>query len=172
MTDYIIEKYFIKPNYWKVNGGLYFSIYDLASLIKGLNGIEKTKSALEKFRKKVRDAGLGELHLNAIITEYLALPWEKNIQNQSDVTQFLGFDSVTAYVWIHHCSMDDFPFTDYTETRNKFKKINKELIKKNKIPFFPNVSMGWDSSPRTAQSKNYENKGYPYLPVFKGNTPE
>jgi hypothetical protein len=63
MTDYIIEKYFIKPNYWKVNGGLYFSIYDLASLIKGLNGIEKTKSALEKFRKKVRDAGLGELHL-------------------------------------------------------------------------------------------------------------
>ena len=31
--------------------------------------------------------------------------------------------------------------------------------------------MGWDSSPRTAQSDVFENLGYPFTPVLEGNTP-
>ena len=32
--------------------------------------------------------------------------------------------------------------------------------------------MGWDSTPRTEQSVEFENRGYPYTPVLVGNTPE
>src|SRR5690606_37462834 len=39
MTDYIIEKYFVEPNYFKIDGKLYFSIYEINTLIKGLGGI-------------------------------------------------------------------------------------------------------------------------------------
>ena len=37
--------------------------------------------------------------------------------------------------------------------------------------YFPNVTMGWDSTPRTVQSDLLEATGYPYTPVLEGNTP-
>jgi len=40
------------------------------------------------------------------------------------------------------------------------------------VPYFPNVSMGWDPSPRTTQDGPYENIGYPYTSIITGNTPE
>jgi hypothetical protein len=40
------------------------------------------------------------------------------------------------------------------------------------VPFYPNVTMGWDSSPRTVQSDVYESLGYPFGPVLAGNTPK
>jgi len=172
MTDYIIEKYFSQPNYWKVEGGLYFSIYDLPALIKGLGGLDKTKLALQSFRAKVRAAGYGELHLNAIITARLVLPCEENLENQSEIISFLGFESVTSYVWIHHYELPDFPLSDYSKARIAMKTISEDLIKKYDIPCFPNVTMGWDSSPRTVQSNRFDYLGYPYIPIFKNNTPQ
>ncbi len=40
------------------------------------------------------------------------------------------------------------------------------------LPYFPNVTMGWDSSPRTVQSDVFINAGYPFTPTLSGNTPE
>jgi len=40
------------------------------------------------------------------------------------------------------------------------------------VPLSITVSTGWDSSPRTVQSDMYENVGYPFCPIVKGNTPE
>ena len=40
------------------------------------------------------------------------------------------------------------------------------------IPYFPNVTMGWDSSPRTIQSEIWEPVGYPYSNMISDNTPE
>ncbi|KAF8859158.1 hypothetical protein BDZ45DRAFT_801857 [Acephala macrosclerotiorum] len=39
-------------------------------------------------------------------------------------------------------------------------------------PYFPNVSVGWDSSPRACRSDKYTNATYPFMHVVKGNTPE
>src|SRR4051812_48287228 len=67
-VDHILAQgYFKQPNYWRIDGKLYFSIYEVATLVKGLGGIEPARDALDSMRKKVRDAGLGELHLNAIL---------------------------------------------------------------------------------------------------------
>ncbi len=35
----------------------------------------------------------------------------------------------------------------------------------------PPVSMGWDASPRCMQSDKFEQKDYPWTPVFVGNRP-
>lgn len=64
-TQHMIEQYFCHPFYWKVDGKIYFSVYELMSLVKGLGGLEKTKKALDGFRERGREAGLGELHINA-----------------------------------------------------------------------------------------------------------
>ena len=40
------------------------------------------------------------------------------------------------------------------------------------VPYFPNVSMGWDSSPRTNSKLPWNSSsGYPYTGVVTGNTP-
>ncbi|WP_369015081.1 hypothetical protein, partial [Escherichia coli] len=43
--DYMIRNYFVHPNYWRVNGCLYVSFYELMSLIQGLGGQEQTRAA-------------------------------------------------------------------------------------------------------------------------------
>ena len=40
------------------------------------------------------------------------------------------------------------------------------------LPFFPNVTMGWDSSARTIQSETFANAVYPFMASLGGNTPE
>jgi hypothetical protein len=40
------------------------------------------------------------------------------------------------------------------------------------LPYYPNVTMGWDASPRTVQSDAYLNVGYPFVSMLANNTPE
>ena len=47
----IIDKYFKRPNYYKIDGCPVFMIYEMMNLVRGLGGIEKTREALEYFRK-------------------------------------------------------------------------------------------------------------------------
>jgi hypothetical protein len=47
-----------------------------------------------------------------------------------------------------------------------------EAAKKYDQPYYPNVTMGWDASPRTVQSDSYENRGYPFMYTIANNTPE
>ena len=39
------------------------------------------------------------------------------------------------------------------------------------LPYHPNVTMGWDSSPRTVASDTFENAGYPFMPTLCNGTP-
>jgi hypothetical protein len=84
----------------------------------------------------------------------------------------LNFDSVTSYVWIHHVELKDFPKSSYAWCREEAFKVFEEFTRKYDIPYFPNVTMGWDASPRTIQSDRYDNLGYPFMPTLDGNTPE
>ena len=40
------------------------------------------------------------------------------------------------------------------------------------IPYYPNVTMGWDSSPRASQEDNFTNLGYPFMGTIAQSTPE
>lgn len=41
-----------------------------------------------------------------------------------------------------------------------------------KVPYFPNVTMGWDSSPRADQAQEFGHFGYPFMNTIGGNTPQ
>ena len=40
------------------------------------------------------------------------------------------------------------------------------------VPYYPNVTMGWDSSPRAHQDDEFGNFGYPFTNTISGNTPD
>jgi len=171
-TDHMIAHYFGHPSYWRVDGGLYFSIYELMNLMQSFGGMEETARILNDFRKRVRAAGLGELHLNAVVWGVQILPGEKTITNPNEMLGVLGCDSVTSYVWLHHIGMNAFPQTEYRWWTEQWNAKCEELAAEFELPYYPNVTMGWDTSPRTVQSDVYENIGYQYMPTISGNTPE
>lgn len=172
-TDRMIRTYFPRPNYWRVNGGLYVSFYELMGLIRSFGTVEQTRALFDDFRQRVRAAGLGELHLNAVVWGEQILPGEEKMTDVNVLLAKLGFDSITSYVWIHHRPMPAFPRTSYAEFRElsvgDFEKFTSEY----ELPYFPNVTMGWDCTPRTIQSDVYDDLGhYPFMSLLDGNTPE
>lgn len=171
LTDHVIRTYFSHPSYWRIDDKPYFSIYEISRLIESLGGLQATRDALQKFRYKVRAAGLPGLHLNGVVWGIQVLPGEKAVTNPADVVSVLGLDSVTSYVWVHHLSLETFPATDYRHVLPKMLQTWRSLERQFSVPYHPNVTMGWDSSPRTVQSDRYVNAGYPYMATLAGNTP-
>jgi hypothetical protein len=182
MVDDIIEKYFKHPSYWLVDGSPYFSIYDLDTLVKGLGDIEKTKNALADFRAKTKAAGFPDLHLNVVIRGGYIIGGGALVISEDDkpLTDYdqdeigieLGFNSLGSYTWHHHVTFPEFPTTKYTYVREKAVKHWSKMAKEFKLPYYANVTCGWDSTPRTCNTDMYVLKGYPYLPTLVGNTPE
>ncbi|HDI51756.1 MAG TPA: hypothetical protein ENF45_03905 [Bacteroidetes bacterium] len=170
--DYTISKYFKHPSYWLIDGCPYFSIYDLTTLMKGLGSKEATKEALASFRAKTKNAGFKDLHLNVVVHGQTTLPGEAATPDVNELVTYLGFDSVTSYVWIHHVKLKDFPETDYNYVRDRYFKYWDKAQNEFGLPYFPNVSMGWDSTPRTLQSDKYINAGYPFIATISNNTPK
>jgi len=170
-TGHMIRTYFRHPSYWRVNGGLYFSVYEMMGLIDSFGSVENTRRALDGFRNRVREAGLGELHLNAVVWGLQILPTEMKMTNPNELLEQLGFDSVTSYVWIHHQELPDFPESSYAEVRERSCRDYETFTSDFRLPYYPNVTMGWDASPRTVQSERYDPLGYPYMPILGGNTP-
>ncbi|NBD25273.1 glycosyltransferase WbsX family protein [Paenibacillus glycinis] len=171
-TDHMIAAYFKRPNYWRIDGKLYLSVYELMSLVKGLGGVEATREALEDFRARVRAAGLGELHVNAVVWGVQILPGEQKIANEGELLAALGIDSVSSYVWIHHQELPSFPETPYADVSARSAEDWEKFSRQYALPYLPNVTMGWDSSPRTVQSDRFDNLGYPFMGMLSENTPE
>ncbi len=52
-------------------------------------------------------------------------------------------------------------------------RIGKKVKKTYSVPYYPNVTMGWDPTPRTNQEKPWKgNQVYPYTNTIGNNTPE
>jgi hypothetical protein len=171
-TDHMIRRYFGHPSYWRPDGRAYLSFYMIAGLVAGLGGVDDTRRALDDLRDRARRAGCGELHLNAVVWGRQILPGETAPTDVNDLLDRLGFDSISSYVWVHHQSMTGFPTTRYGEYRERCATDFARFRDLYRLPYFPNVTVGWDSSPRTVQSDAFENLGYPWTPTLAGNTPE
>lgn len=173
-TDFMIDNYFCRENYYRIDGGCYVSIYMLLDLIAGLGGVEQTAKVLKDFRERAAKKG-HKLHLNAIIWNKQILPGEGRpctIQEINALISQLGFDSIASYVWVHHCEPYNFPATDYDEYRRECENQYRQMDREYEKDYFPNITMGWDPSPRTIQSDVYDKMGYPWSAVLVNNTPE
>lgn len=173
MTDYIIEKYFQHPSYWTIDEAPYFSVYDLTKLIASFGSVEGTIKGLNDFREKTIAAGFKDLHLNAVVWGNINLITGEEIEDPAGLVEKMGFNSVTSYVWFHHAHQAmEFPTDTYDDFRDEYTEYARKAVKENVLPYYPNVTMGWDPSPRTNQSIPYVDAGYPYTPIITGNSPE
>ena len=147
-TDHIIKDYFMKPNYYRIDGKPVFAIYELGTFINGLGGMEEAKKALDHFREKCKKAGLPGVHLQAILWGALpatlsAVPGDKS-ETQENTVKYLGFNSLTNYQWCHFVPANQ----DYASWGEKAVSKYKEFSENFSIPYFPHVSIDWDNNPR------------------------
>lgn len=171
MTDYIVEKYFKHDSYWLVDGEPYFSFYDLQKLVESFGSVEATKAALDQFREKTVQAGFKGLNLNAVVWGQPILPSEEMPRDLPQLVGDLGFNSATSYVWIHHVVLEQFPETPYDTVKTKYMDFMEDTWETYDIPYYANLTMGWDSSPRCKQDEEFENISYPFMPTISYNTP-
>lgn len=169
--DRLVKDYFSHASYWKIDGKPYFSFYDLTKLLESFGSVNDTRAALDAFRAKAKATGLPGLHLNAVAWGQPILPGEGAPLDAAALVRDLGFDSVTSYVWIHHVPLPK-QQTDYNDARDAYVKYWNDAEKMFGVPFYPNVTMGWDPSPRCDQGDTFENSGYPFTNTISGNTPE
>ena len=135
IVDRVIKQYFKCPNYLKIDGCPVFSIYKFENLLATFGGSrEKTKKGLEYFRSEVRKAGFPDLHLQIIHFG----PSGEDIQK---TLEYFGVNSVTTYNWggPHREDYLDWGNTGMTRL---------QTWSDSPVPFFPNVSIGWDNTPR------------------------
>ncbi len=150
MVDHLITDYFQQPNYYKIEGMPVFSIYELGTFIKGIGGTEKAREALDLFRKKAIAAGFPGLHLQAIVWGQIPKSLEgvpsDQVRTQDGALHYLGFNSMTNYQWIHYTSIAE--QEDYAGWAQKGIAKWAEYDSTFTLPYFPQVSIGWDNNPR------------------------
>lgn len=172
IVDHVIGDYFLQPNYWKPGGRPYFSIYDVGRFVRSFGSLHGAQAGLELFRDRVRDAGLDDLHLDLVMWgPNQILRGEEQLKQPGDVVRALGADSVASYVWIHHIPFDGFPTMPYRRMMEKSMAYWHEAQASYSVPYYPNVTVGWDSSPRTVQSDHYAPHGYPWATVLNDANP-
>ncbi len=170
MTDHLVAHYFSQPEYLKIDGAPFFSLYQIGSLIEGLGGVAATREALDEFRRKTIAAGHRDLHLDATVWGFGVLPHAVTTTRPEELIRALGFASASSYVWVHHSDVESaaFPIGDWDAVADDAFAAYRGYVDELGVPFIPNVSVGWDSSPRTEQSAEFEPVGYPWYPVFDG----
>ena len=169
--DELIANYFLLPNYWKIDGKAYFSIYDIQNFIAGFGSMEATKAAMERLNQKAIAAGLKGIHWNLVAWGQPILPGEKVPTNIPELISTLGFNSATSYVWVHHVNLPD-KQTDYNKARDEYSTYWDKAKSEYSVPYYPNVSMGWDPTPRCDINSEWGNFGYPFTNTIGNNTPE
>ena len=159
----VIEKYFKHPSYYQIDGKPVFMIYDVDTLMRGLEGIDGVVSAFDWFRNECVKSELNGLHLQMA-------KWGEYAHNLSGVDagrtattkellDALGFDSFTNYQFVHLVDIN----RDYNEIMDDILKYWEVTEKIYTQPYFPHISVGWDNNPRYVEFK---------LGIIKNNTPE
>lgn len=166
MIPHIVNDYFVHPCYWKIDGKVVFSIYEVDTFIRGFGDIARAADGLKYFSKQAEAAGLRGIHLNLIDCRL------QLYENPAEVVKQLGAESVTSYTWVHRVGFAGFPATDYEHfSLHYFERWDRERDYFG-VPYFPNVTMGWDPTPRMDPEAKHDGSGYPNDPVITGNTPE
>jgi len=148
VVDRVITKYFGHSSYMKIDGKPVFSIFSFGNLVESFEGIEGTKKALDYFRDEVKKAGFPGLHLQVIGWGRGGDPFLLGGKYARDYTlneiiSTLGINSVTTYNWTGS-GLDE----DYLKWAEGALALRQKWDQKLNIPYVPNVSVGWDNTPR------------------------
>lgn len=149
IVERLLHRYMCRPNYYKIDGKPVFSVFHLENLIRGLGGVQATRQAFQYFETRAREAGLPGIHFQAILQREArslrrAIPEIQSDRDASRVLRQLGFDSITNYTWAQLVT----PKGDYCDWAEKATAFWELFAREYDLPYFPNVSIGWDNNPR------------------------
>ena len=157
----VIDQYFKKPNYFKIDGKPVFHIFAPNNVVKGLGGLEQTKEAFDYFRQETKKVGFPGLHIQCRVGGGMK-PSLLNGQysegkSVNEIIEYLGVNSLTKYGSIHG--------HDYIKSGVEAIQKRHILDSVLSVPYFPNVEIGWDDTPR------FPHKGKEYI-TFYNKSPE
>ncbi len=149
IVDRVIRQYFHKPNYFKIDGLPVFSIFNFHKFVEDCDGLDNAREALDYFRTETNKAGFPGLHIQIIAfggneknPGILRHDLSEGMSN-SELVSYLGVNSVTKYNWGQGEGLED--YIVWGEEAMKRRENWDEALD---IPYFPNVSIGWDDTPR------------------------
>ncbi|MBN1347544.1 MAG: glycoside hydrolase family 99-like domain-containing protein [Phycisphaerae bacterium] len=163
VIDYCIHHYFRQPNYWTVEGRLFFSIFAPGRFINQLGGAANTRSLLAAIDGKLGQAGLPPVHWNA-------MTGDPRLVAQ---LQEAGFRSTTTYNVVYASKTSANLTQEYDDLITSHVHAWKGMAQTS-LPYCPVVTMGWDVTPRCERNVKFPfaKTNYPYTHVVVGNTPE
>jgi hypothetical protein len=163
--DYCIEHYFRQPNYWTVNGRLFFSIFQTDKLIQELGGAAEVRLLFASLDRKLERAKLPPVHWHAMNAgaPQTVLRWQE-----------AGFRSTTTNYNVTNTGKTSPNLTqEYEDLIITHANAWKEMAG-TALLHCPMVTMGWDVTARCEHSAPwpFAKTSYPYTHVVLGNTPE
>ena len=161
---------FQHPSYLRIEGAPYFSIYELYRFVRGMGGVQKAEDALDSLRSKVKALGMPEVHINAVTWGVQLLPGQSEVSNLAELLERLRVDSTSSYVWVHHARSSSGLTTEYADIRRQYETFRNQAAIQYGRPYFPNVTVGWDSTPRTCQTDEFCVADYPFTSVIVNNS--
>ncbi len=148
MAARLIDKYFLRPEYYRIGGKPVFMIYDVPNFVRGLGSLDAARGALDWLRAACVKRGLPGLHLMMTMWSEASLN-VSGVDGGKDVDAFgliaaLGFDSITHYQFVHFADVD----RGYPEILADVQKEWALMERGAGVPYFPHISLGWDNNPR------------------------
>jgi hypothetical protein len=149
IVDRVIRQYFHEENYFRIDGDPVFSIFNFPKFVNDCGSVEKAREALDYFREKAIEAGFPGLHVQIIAfggneqNPAVLGPDLSQGMNNKELLNYLGVNSVTKYNWGQGEGIED--YIVWGEEAMKRRKNWDEALD---IPYFANVSIGWDDTPR------------------------
>lgn len=173
-TNYIIKNYFPRENYLRVDGKLYFILWHIPMFIAGMGGIDGARMVLDDFRRRVREAGLGELFIATVHSQIPDFMDNDPAENTRLLTE-VGVDGCATYGWPgapknpQNATWPAFPYSEFVDNGiETFEKSTAAV----KLPMNITVAQGWDSSPRTVPNDMYDDVGYPFCWITDKKNPQ
>lgn len=195
MTDYVIKNYFSNDNYLRVDGKLYFGIWDMSAFVEmyknewGITDVRLAKAALDAFRQKVKAKGLGDLYISAMEYNLTAVDasaaWPGGIPPLDwNTAVYMEVDDVTDYKlsiakdesYIRY-DLDEkggvYEYSKWSESQIKAMKQMKTSYNALDVNYVPCLLMGYDVTPRVGPYKEWDASigVYPQSPVYFNNNP-
>lgn len=167
---HVIENYFSQPNYLQIDGRPYFSIYHLQEFIGNFGSVQNARLYMDKWDKMARDAGFKGVHWNIVGWGNPILPGETVPTDIAGLIKGLKATSATSYVWVHHVHLPQTQ-TDYNYVRDKYFEHWYHADSSYGVPYFPNITVGWDPTPRCDTLSAWSASGYPFMNTIDNNTP-
>ena len=169
VIDYCIEHYFHESTYWKVEGRLFFSIFQPNHFVKQMGGPQATRKLLEQMDARLEKAKLPPIHWNGMVGRPSLVP----------ELEEAGFASTSRYN-VNSAGKVGPDLTEQYKDVVEAHRQHWERMKNTSLVDLPVATTGWDVTPRCRADVPWPfpvspltgRREYPYGSVVVGSTPE